>query len=315
MSFQEREVANMKISITGATGFIGGYILTALAEKGHSLRALARPYSNRRMLNAVGAEVVNGDIMDEEAAKALVEGADVIVHNLHCQDAKATDDPKSYIGTNVCASFWLLENARRAGCKQFIFTSSGAVFGETVSALPMDERYPTFPTHIYGAYKVSVEAMCAAYYHQFKMNTVCLRPVYVYGIAPKLENSLWYDLVARLMRGEEIRTARGGNVVNVETVAEAVALAVGNPAAAGQRYNLSDCYVPWQTVADLAKELLSLRPHISQVTETVRPPTILNDKAKQLGVNFRGAAGVKEYVTDLVQRLAKAHRIYVAAAG
>jgi len=176
----------MKISLTGATGFIGGHIVKALAAKGHSLRVLARLTSDMSTLVGAGAEIVRGDILDDEAVMRLVAGTEAIVHNMHCQDVKSSEDPTEYLRPNVCGSFWLLEKARLAGCKQFIFTSSAAVYGETFEGWPLDERHPAFPKNLYGAYKVSVETMCLAYYHQFKMNTVCLRPVYVYGIQPEL---------------------------------------------------------------------------------------------------------------------------------
>jgi len=290
----------MKISITGGTGFIGGYILKELAGRGHSLRALARLTSDTAIAKSVGADIVTGDILDDKAVERLVEGAEVIVHNLHCQDVKAAEDPTDYLKANVCASFWLLEAARRAGCRQFIFTSSAAVYGETFEGWVLDERHPTFPKNLYGAYKVCVETMCNAYHHQFKMNTVCLRPVYVYGIAPDLEDSLWADLIERVVRGEDVRTTRTGNIVSVETVAEAVALLVGNEEAAGQRINLADCYVEWQSVVELSREILGLGTHMHRHASEA---TVMSKKARQLGVNFRGSTGVIEYVKELTSRI------------
>jgi nucleoside-diphosphate-sugar epimerase len=290
----------MKISITGGTGFIGGCIVNALAARGHTLKALARPTSNLSALKSVRAQIVTGDILNDEAVKNLVTGADVVIHTMHCQDERSSVNPAGYLRANVCASFWLLEAARRAGCKQFIFTSSAAVFGETFEGMALDERHPTFPKNIYGAYKVCVETMCLAYHHQFKMNTVCLRPVYVYGIQPVLENSLWADIVDQVLRGEEVKTSRTGNVVSVETVADAVVLIVGNEAVAGQRYNLSDCYVEWRSIAELASELLGAEGHMHR---QAKEPTVPNKKARQLGVEFPGITGMVEYVQELIKQM------------
>ena len=298
----------MKISMTGATGFIGGHIVKTLAARGHSLRALARPTSDVSLLTDVGAEIVMGDILDEGAVGRLVEGAEAIVHNMHCLDEKPSENPQSYLRANVCTSFWLLEAARRAGCKQLVFTSSAAVFGETFEGSQLDERHPTFPKNIYGAYKVCVETMCLAYHHQFKMNTVCLRPVYVYGLQPELENSLWADIVAKAIKGEDVKTTRSGNVVSVETVADAVALVVGNEAAAGQRYNLADCYVEWQSIVELTKELAGTGTHMHRHTKDA---TVMNKKARLLGVNFLGISGVCEYVRDLIERIKSARTAHM----
>ncbi len=295
----------MKISLTGGTGFIGGHILRTLTAKGHVLRVLARGPSDISVAKTLGVEIITGDIEEEDAVSKLVKDADVIIHNIHCQDRKPSEDPAAYLRANVCASFWLLEAARQAGSKQFIFTSSAAVYGRTFADMLLDERHPTCPIRLYGAYKVSVEALCLAYHHQFKMNTVCIRPVYVYGLAPRLKDSLWYDLVDKLVGGQEIKTERAGNVVSVETVAETVSLLVGNERAAGECYNLADCYVEWRSMAELAAELLGRASHAHR---HAKPATIISNKARQLGVTFPGFPAIEHYMKDLVGAVVKARQ-------
>ncbi|UCD94900.1 MAG: complex I NDUFA9 subunit family protein [Candidatus Zixiibacteriota bacterium] len=69
----------MKIAITGATGFVGGHLVKALSEKGHSLRLL----SHRRHLaeNAIkSVEVVRGDVHDPESLTSIFESIDAVYH-------------------------------------------------------------------------------------------------------------------------------------------------------------------------------------------------------------------------------------------
>lgn len=66
--------------ITGATGFVGGRLAERLTEKGKRVRCLARQKSNRKRLNALGVEFVDGDLNDREALRRGVEGADVVFH-------------------------------------------------------------------------------------------------------------------------------------------------------------------------------------------------------------------------------------------
>jgi nucleoside-diphosphate-sugar epimerase len=66
--------------IAGATGFVGGRLAERLTETGARVRCLARPTSNRRRLEALGVEFVDGDLNDREALRRGVEGADVVFH-------------------------------------------------------------------------------------------------------------------------------------------------------------------------------------------------------------------------------------------
>jgi nucleoside-diphosphate-sugar epimerase len=68
------------VAITGATGFLGRYIVGALAAEGWRLRILARQPIDHPQLAGMKMEVVLGDLSDRQALRALVDGADTIVH-------------------------------------------------------------------------------------------------------------------------------------------------------------------------------------------------------------------------------------------
>ena len=60
--------------VTGATGFVGSAVARALRERGHRLRLLVRPSSDRRNVAGLGAELVEGDLRDPASLAALAEG-------------------------------------------------------------------------------------------------------------------------------------------------------------------------------------------------------------------------------------------------
>src|SRR6476659_8977289 len=72
----------MNIAITGATGFIGHYILRHLSAAGHRLRCWFRPDSNRTGLADIAASIewVLGDLNDQPSSERLVAGCDAVVH-------------------------------------------------------------------------------------------------------------------------------------------------------------------------------------------------------------------------------------------
>ncbi|MBV8186048.1 MAG: SDR family NAD(P)-dependent oxidoreductase [Alphaproteobacteria bacterium] len=70
----------MIVAVTGATGFIGPALVSALARRGYKLRLLVRRWSPLPSLPGVEAELVLGDLLDEAALKRLVDGVDAVVH-------------------------------------------------------------------------------------------------------------------------------------------------------------------------------------------------------------------------------------------
>ncbi len=70
----------MKIGIIGGTGFVGGYVLDALARDGHSMRVLTRPGNEDKLPSLPDIESVPGDVADEQAVRTCFEGCDAVLY-------------------------------------------------------------------------------------------------------------------------------------------------------------------------------------------------------------------------------------------
>src|SRR5689334_12024642 len=118
----------MRILITGATGFIGHHLVRKLCDK-HQVFALSqRP---PLALSSDRTIWIEQDLTRPLAADArLPESVDAVIHLAPSKFYKEVpDQSKNIFGVNVNRPFHLLEYARRAGVKQFIFTSTGGVYG------------------------------------------------------------------------------------------------------------------------------------------------------------------------------------------
>jgi nucleoside-diphosphate-sugar epimerase len=200
----------------------------------------------------------------------------------------------------------LLDLARQADAGQFIFISTGAVHETILDDRPLDEAHPLWPHSTYGAYKAAVEAFLPAYREQLDFNACAFRPTSVYGLhLTRPQRSHWHDLVRRVARGERIATAGGGKVVHVEDVAQAVVGAVGRDDVAGEVYELTDCHIYDQTVAEFAKAASGSEAVIEDLKGAGPRHQIVSDKARRtfgVGLN-RGHDGVRAYVEALVTAL------------
>ena len=68
------------VAVTGATGFVGPHLVTALARRGWRLRLLVRRWSPLPSLAGVDADLILGDLSSESALRQLVDGADAVIH-------------------------------------------------------------------------------------------------------------------------------------------------------------------------------------------------------------------------------------------
>lgn len=299
----------MKIAITGLTGFLGHYLAKKLFERDVHIQALIRNTSNILHLQDYQKKITfhKGDLTDKENLKKFVQGADVVIHMAYERQGAtfheaANKDIKRFVEANLLGSIELLDAAKQAGIKQFIFISSCAVYGRIYPNIKLDELHPLMPDSNYGAYKVSVEAFCHAYYLSKAFDTTIFRPVGIYGLNPHLAHSAWYNIVKDIKHGGNVEVSDGGKVVNVEDVVRSIDLAIDNKETAGKIYNLADFYADNMSIARMAKEMC---PSQSIISGTPKQPinTIDNTQSRALGVRYAGIEGLKRYIRELISRI------------
>ena len=144
----------MRIAITGATGFLGRYLVRRLAETGHQLRCWHRPSSDRSSLESLAdaVEWLPGALGDDATVRALVRGTDAVVHA-----AVEWEGPRNrgrgshgaadvFLGINLTGSLQLFQAALEAGVGRLVFISTCAVHEVILDDRPLDETHPLWPT-------------------------------------------------------------------------------------------------------------------------------------------------------------------------
>ncbi|MEM8875932.1 MAG: NAD(P)-dependent oxidoreductase [Planctomycetota bacterium] len=297
----------MLVALTGASGFIGSYTAKALVQAGHEVRALVRESSRRDHIESSVNQFVVGTHDELHVAHELVKGVDAVIHNSVDWQPLRRDDVEAHFRGNVLGTLNLLEAARQAGCRQFVFVSSVATHHEIVTTPTITETHPLWPATLYGAYKAAVEPHLKAYHARYGMNTSAWRPAAVYGVDPDLQRSQWRGLIQRAAAGEKIDIDRGGKITHVQDVADALTCAIGDEQTAGQIYNLVDQYLYWQRVAELTKEVTGSTAEIVDRAETGPTNNFDTTKAETFFDRHgnttalrRGETGVRDYIRALL---------------
>jgi len=305
------KVFNMKIALTGATGFVGRYLVRQLLEAGHQLRCWHRPGSDRSGLDDADVEWISGALGDETSTTALVQGVGAVVHS-----AVEWEGPRNrgrgshggadvFMGVNLTGSLQLFQAAFAGGAQRFVFISTCAVHDVILSDRPLDETHPLWPATAYGAHKAALEAFVHSYGLGQGWPICALRPTGVYGLAHPPQGSRWFDLVGQVVRGEAIASPQGGKEVHAADVARAAQLLLAAPAKAiaGQSFNCYDIYVSEEKVARMAKELSDSRSDIASLNRGPKNQ-IDTTKIRSLGMTFGGEALLRRTVGELVAAVA-----------
>lgn len=296
----------MRIAVTGATGFLGRYVVALLLERGHHCRCWYRPENDRSGMDDAPARLAwqPGELGDLEASRALVQDCAAVVHSaLHHEPGSFSDghgDLAEFVEKNVVGTIKLIEAARAAGVGRFIFISTCAVHDKILDDRRLDENHPLFPFTHYGAHKAALEKFVSSYGLGQGYQICALRPTGIYGLAHPATNSRWFDLVQRVVRGEEVRVDGGGKEVHVTDVARAVELLLGADQVAGEIYNCCDRYISEYDVASTAKEISGSGANI--IGEQREPLNqIETDKIRALGLQFGGWTLFEQSIGYLVE--------------
>ncbi len=300
----------MRIAVTGASGFLGRYIVRLLAESGHALRCWHRPQSDRRGFGPWEARIewLAGSLSDSKSAHDLVKQADAVVHAALDWERvggfrkSGRDDLLAFLEVNFLGSVRLFEEARHAGVERFIFISTCAVHEVILDDRPLDEAHPLWPKSHYGAHEAALEKFVHGYGLGEGWPICALRPTGIYGLAHPARASRWFDLVGQVLSGEPIQSTQGGKEVHAHDVARAVALLLeADPRAiAGQAFNCYDMYVAEQEVARIAKELTGSPSAIADLNRGPKHQ-IATDKIRRLGMTFGGRELLRQTVRELVR--------------
>lgn len=175
---------NKKILVTGGAGFIGSHIAQRLVSYGSHVTILDN-FSTGSEDNITSFNdqitLINGDITDFETCKKATQNQDLIFHlAAFVSVPKSFNNPHQCHTTNSIGTLNLLESARLADVKRFIFSSSCAVYGSSVLE-PCKETMPCNPNSPYAYSKLYGELLCKEYAKLFGIQTISLRYFNVFG--------------------------------------------------------------------------------------------------------------------------------------
>jgi len=175
-----------KIIVTGGAGFIGSHLVDCLLSKGHNVIAIDNLYcgSTRNLEEAFtnsNFSFIKDDVINFAAMKNIFIGADCIFHLAALADiVPSIQQPTPYHRANVDGTISVLEAARMAGVKKFVYTASSSCYG-IPDTYPTSEASSIHPMYPYALTKNVGEQYVQHWHQTYGLPTVSLRVFNVYG--------------------------------------------------------------------------------------------------------------------------------------
>ena len=176
-----------RILITGGAGCIGSDLATAVLSRGHEVSVLDNLSSGKEehiepLRSSPRFRFIHGDLLDLDTVQQAVHGVDMVFHLAANPDVKFTlgDPTDKDLKQNTLATYHVLECMRRQGVRRLVFSSTSAVYGVS-EVQPIPENSSTRPISLYGATKLSCEAMICAFQNLFGMDCWIFRFANIVG--------------------------------------------------------------------------------------------------------------------------------------
>lgn len=301
------------VLVTGATGMVGGAFARRAVEAGYHVQALVRRDSNRRMLDELPIEIIEGDLAEPESQRAALADAQIVVHTAaHVGDWGPAE---KYRAINVIALEHMIHAVTRSSrFERWVQVSSLGVYPAR-HHYGTDESVPPDAVGLDGYTRTKAEAEILLNHHMREHNfpAVIVRPGIIYG--PGDRHAL-PRFVEKIQTGKMKFVGRGDRLINntyVGNLVDALLLAVEKPVV-GETFNIRDGrLVTREEFVNTIADYLG-KPHPRHVPEII--PKLLVGPVERIA-KLRGRqdppfltrAQIKFMTLNLDYSIAKAKRV------
>ncbi|MCX8129923.1 MAG: SDR family oxidoreductase [Clostridia bacterium] len=197
----------MNLIVTGGCGFIGSHLVDRLLSEGHSVTVIdnlstGRPENLQHQKNNPNLKIIIEDITDFKAVTQYFEQTDWVFHLAALADiVPSIQMPEQYFRSNVDGTFSVLQAAKEAGVKRFIYAASSSCYG-IPDIYPTPETAEIRPQYPYALTKNLGEQLVIHWGQVYKLPVVSLRFFNVYG--PRSRTSGTYGAVLGVFLAQKL---------------------------------------------------------------------------------------------------------------
>lgn len=302
------------VLVTGGAGYVGSVLVPKLLNAGYQVTVLDTYWYGEDVLAAVAdhpnLKQIKGDIRHPTTVTPALIGIDAVIH-LACisNDPSFELDPALGRSINYDATLSLIDQAKAAGIRRFVYASSSSVYG-VKQAAEVTEDLPLKPLTDYSKYK----GLCEQYLLQEQtpdFKVLVLRPATVCGYSPRLRLDLTVNILTAHALTRRLLTVYGGQQtrpnIHIADITDLYVktLIYHDEQIAGKVYNAGYENYSVLAIAEMVQEIVG--PDIAivrQPTDDGRSYRISSQKIKQ-ELGFSATHTVEEAIRDLITAFAE----------
>ncbi|MBK1840767.1 SDR family oxidoreductase [Azospirillum sp. YIM B02556] len=303
-----------RVLVTGGAGYVGSALVPRLLAAGHQVVVYDLMLFGTDVLpkDDPALSIVKADIRNTADFARAVAGADAVIH-LACISNDPSFELDEALSTTINYDAFepMVQAARDAGVRRFIYASSSSVYGISEAA-DVTEEHPLLPLTLYSKYKAMCETVLARYQAP-DFTCVTIRPSTVCGYAPRLRLDLTVNILTNHAINNRKITVFGGEQmrpnIHIDDMVDLYLLLLRLPAEtiAGKVFNAGYGNLKVSEIAEIVRKVVMEEfPDLGPI-DIVRTPTddnrsyhVNSDRIRQ-AIGFEANRSVEDAVRDLCQ--------------
>jgi nucleoside-diphosphate-sugar epimerase len=292
----------MKLLVTGGCGYKGSVLVPLLLADGHEVISVDTQWFGNHLPEHPNLTNLRIDIRETDAIP--FDGVEAIIHLANIANDPAVElNPTLSWEVNVLAGQQLADRAVRAGVKQFIFASSGSVYG--VKDEPkVTEDLTLVPISVYNKTKMVAERVFLSYADQMQVH--CIRPATVCGVSPRMR----LDVSVNMLSYQALKNGRitvfGGDQtrpnIHIQDIANVYRHFLAHPEIASGCYNAGFENISILDIAELVKTTIGAEIVVSESND---PRSYRQDSSKLLATGFQPSYSVPDAIAEIAEAFAQ----------
>jgi len=286
----------MKLLVTGGCGYKGSVLVPQLLADGHEVVSVDTQWFGNHLPQHANLTNLQLDIRDTDLIP--LEGVEAIIHLANIANDPAVElNPTLSWEVNVLAGQQLADRAVRAGVKQFIFASSGSVYG--VKEEPnVTEDLTLVPISVYNKTKMVAERVFLSYQDQMQVH--CVRPATVCGVSPRMRLDVSVNMLSyQALKNGQITVFGGDQTrpnIHIQDIANVYRHFLAHPEIPSGCYNAGFENISVMEIAKRVKTKVNAEIIVSDSND---PRSYRQDSSKLVDTGFKPNHSVADAIREI----------------
>jgi len=289
----------MQLLITGGCGYKGTVLTQQLLDEGHEICVVDTQWFGNHLKSHPKLRVLKQDVRDTDAIP--LDGVEAIIHLANIANDPGVElNPTLSWEVNVLAAQQLADRAVRAGVKQFLYASSGSVYG--IKDEPqVTEDLILVPISVYNKTKMVAERVLLSYSGDMQVH--CIRPATVCGYSPRMRLDVSVNMLTMQALKNGKMTVFGGAQtrpnIHIKDIANVYKHFLANPDLPSGTYNAGFENI---SILEIAQLVASKVPAEIVVSESNDPRSYRQNSDKLLATGFSPKYGISDAIDEVVKK-------------